>query len=170
MEIFNAPALDRPCEARETSTVVSQVFAMLNSRDSYHRALALGRRAIRETCDGRESVPLSRGERQEILARLIELVYSRRATHEEVNACLQHWSAMETRHVSLQFSAQLFPSHVIREAVEENTGEKFWFSEPLEVAADFVPDVDLSETSAALRGLAEVCLVLFNSNEFLYVY
>ena len=59
---------------------------------------------------------------------------------------------------------------VVREAVEENTGEKFTFVEPLEVAADFVPDLHLSDVPVATRGLAELCLVLFNSNELSYVY
>jgi hypothetical protein len=58
---------------------------------------------------------------------------------------------------------------VIREAVEENTGERFAFSEPLEAAADFVPDAHPADASPEVRGLMEVCLVLLNTNEFLYV-
>jgi hypothetical protein len=59
---------------------------------------------------------------------------------------------------------------VVREAVEENTGEKFRFTEPLESAADFVPDLEPADASPVVRGLTEVCLVLLNSNEFAYVY
>ena len=57
-----------------------------------------------------------------------------------------------------------------RVAVEENTGEKFTFVEPLEAYADFVPDLQAADVSPEVRGLAEVCLVLLNSNEFAYVY
>jgi hypothetical protein len=58
----------------------------------------------------------------------------------------------------------------VREAVEENTGEKFKFTEKLHAYHDFVPDLKPSDVDAETRALAEVCLVLFNSNEFAYVY
>jgi hypothetical protein len=54
--------------------------------------------------------------------------------------------------------------------VEENTGEKFRFTEPLEAYADFVPDLKPSDAAPEVRGLAEVCLVILNGNEFAYVY
>ena len=57
-----------------------------------------------------------------------------------------------------------------RDAVEENTGEKFRFNEPLHVYKDFTPDLQPSDVDARTRVLADVCLVLFNSNEFSYVY
>jgi len=62
------------------------------------------------------------------------------------------------------------PASVLREAVEENTGEKFTFIEPLETAADFVPAAGLAVVPSETRALAEVCLVIFNTNEFAYVY
>jgi hypothetical protein len=56
--------------------------------------------------------------------------------------------------------------------VEEMTGEEFSWTEPLDVYADphFIPDVRPWEVDAGSRALADVCLVLMNSNEFLYVY
>ena len=36
-------------------------------------------------------------------------------------------------------------------------------------ADDFVPDLYPADVSAEVRGLMEVCLVLFNANEFLHV-
>ena len=81
-----------------------------------------------------------------------------------------HWQAMTERHRTLKFDPPQNPREVVREAVEENTGEKFRFTEPLEAAADFVPDLKPADASPELRGLAEVCLVLLNSNEFAYVY
>jgi hypothetical protein len=77
---------------------------------------------------------------------------------------------MATRHETLSLEVPEVPREVIREAVEENTGEKFTFREPLEAHADFVLDCDPSQATPELRGLAELCLVLFNSNEFVYVY
>jgi hypothetical protein len=62
------------------------------------------------------------------------------------------------------------PLEVLREAVEENTGENFVFAETLAANADFIPDLRPADCDARTRALAEVCLVLLNSNEFAYVY
>jgi hypothetical protein len=59
---------------------------------------------------------------------------------------------------------------VRREAVEENTGEKFTFEEKLTVYENFVPDLKPADVDASTRALADACLVLFNANEFAYVY
>jgi hypothetical protein len=57
-----------------------------------------------------------------------------------------------------------------REAVEENTGERFSFNEKLHAYADYVPDLQGSDLTPHTRALADVCLSLFNANEFAYVY
>ena len=57
-----------------------------------------------------------------------------------------------------------------RDAVEENTGEKFSFNEKLHAYAEFAPDLQPADVDARTRALADVCLVLLNSNEFAYVY
>ena len=62
------------------------------------------------------------------------------------------------------------PLVVRRDAVEENTGEKFSFNEKLYANAEFVPDLQPADVSPRTRALAEVCLVLLNSTEFSYVY
>ena len=77
---------------------------------------------------------------------------------------------MTSRHSQLTFPRPTYPQEVIREAVDENTGENFQFVEPLEFYSDFVPDLKPSDVGPNLRGLAEVCLVILNSNEFAYVY
>ncbi len=56
-----------------------------------------------------------------------------------------------------------------RQAVEENTGEKFTFTERLHAHADFVGDLHPADCDARTRGLAHVCLVLLNTNEFAHV-
>jgi hypothetical protein len=83
---------------------------------------------------------------------------------------LAHWQLMTEKHRGLKLDAPKPPLSVVREAVEENTGEKFKFTEPLYAYRDFKPDIDPSAMDAETRGLAEVCLILFNSNEFAYVY
>ena len=77
---------------------------------------------------------------------------------------------MTERHRSITFVKPAPPRAVVREAVEENTGEKFTFTERLGLAADFVPDLKPADVDAETRALADVCLVLLNANEFAYVY
>ena len=51
-----------------------------------------------------------------------------------------------------------------------NTGEKFSFQEKLPGYTDFVPDLQPADCDAKTRALADICLVLLNSNEFAYLY
>ena len=159
LEVFNSPSPDLSCEAREASTVTPQVFALFNSEISYDRALAFANRVLEADQDPRDVIDYA-----------CRLAWGRPAKEAEIAACIKHWDAMTARHEDLQFASPEYPREVVREAVEENTGEKFTFREPLEVYADFVPDLKPADASARLRGLAEVCLVLLNSNEFAYVY
>ena len=159
MEVFNAPSPDLSCEARDASTVTPQVFAMFNSEASLARALALAERAQRET-----------KSRDAALSRVFQLVYGRAPAKAELALCLEHWTTLTARHRTLTFSTPPLPREVVRDAVEENTGEKFTFSEPLEVAADFVSDRKPADATPETRALADVCLVLLNSNEFAYIY
>jgi hypothetical protein len=105
-----------------------------------------------------------------IIERAFQLAYGRAPRPDETRACLDHWAAMTRRHQSLKLEKPTPPLEVVREAVEENTGEKFTFRERLHAYEDFVPDLKLADVDAETRGLAEVCLVLFNANEFAYVY
>jgi mono/diheme cytochrome c family protein len=159
LEVFNAPSPDLSCEARDASTVTPQVFALLNSEATLARATALAARIAQETKSRSDSV-----------ARAYALAFGRAPTAAETQASLAHWDAMTARHRTLTLPKPVLPRSVTRETVEENTGETFTFDEPLEVAADFVPDRHISELPVETRGLAELCLVLLNANEFAYVY
>jgi mono/diheme cytochrome c family protein/cytochrome c553 len=155
-EVFNAPSPELPCEARESSTVAPQAFALFNGEASRGRALALAARLTKE----------AKGE-DAVLTLAFKLSVGRPPTEKELAACMKHWKAMTERHKALTFEKPKRPAEITREAVEENTGEKFTFTERLHTAADFVPDSHPAEASAELRGLMEVCLVLFNTNEFI---
>lgn len=159
-EVFNAPSPDLCTEAREASTVTPQVFALFNSEATYGRALALANRAWLSSSPDHAAA----------VTAVFQAVLGREPTAVEAAACLAHWESQAARHASLTFAPRRPPTEVVREAVEENTGEKFRFFEPLEAAVDFVPDLQPADVSAEVRGLAEVCLVLLNSNEFAYVY
>ncbi len=159
MEVFNEPSPDLSCEGREASTVTPQVFAMFNSQASSDRALAFAARVLKET-----------KSRDAAVMRAFQLAFGRTPKPDELKSCLAHWDTMTARHRTLKFEKPSTPREIVREAVEENTGEKFKFTEPLEAYADFVPDLKPADVDARTRGLAEVCLVLFNSNEFAYLY
>lgn len=165
LEVFNAPGAETSCEARDTSLVTPQVFAMFNSATSFDRALAMANRLLKEADDASDA-----SAKELIIHQAFRLCYGRNAGTDEVSACLQHWKSMTKKHEKLTFDAPQYPTEVTRNAVEENTGEKFQYVEPLEMYEDFVPDLKPSDTDALTRGLAEVCLVLMNSNEFAYVY
>ncbi len=157
MEVFNEPAPDFSCEAREVSTVTPQVFSLFNGQASYDRALALADRVLKEKA-------------ADPIARVFALAYGRQPTADEKTVCEVHWQQMQAKQAGLTFSKPKPPLEVRREAVEENTGEKFSFQEKLPGYADFVPDLQPADCDVKTRALADVCLVLLNSNEFSYVY
>lgn len=159
MEVFNAPAPDFSCEQREASTVTPQVFALFNSKASAARALALAARVLKESPTDEEAIH-----------RCFQLVYGRRAKAEEVRSCVAHWQEMQTVQAKATFVSEKPPLAVRRDAVEENTGEKFAFNETLHANAEFVPDLQPTDCDPRTRALADVCLALLNTNEFAYVY
>jgi hypothetical protein len=164
-EVFNAPSPDLSTEHRDSSTITPQVFTLLNSDASYTRALAMASRLLKES-----GANPATAQRDEIIDRAFELTYGRTPTGGEKSACVNHWVEMSKRHKRITLKPTPHPTEVVREAVEENTGEPFSFREPLEAAVDFQPDIRPEDVSMECRGLAEVCLVLLNSNEFVYVY
>lgn len=171
MEVFDAPDSDLSCEARDASNIAPQVFSLFNSQIAYDRAVAF---AVRLQNDS-ENAEHKRGETKSTNAeaairRAFALAFCRSPSRLELSACLEHFAAMKRRHQSAKIPKPRYPSSVVREAVEENTGEKFRFVEMLEVFEDFLPDKKLADVPVETRALAEICLTLFNSNEFAYIY
>jgi len=158
-EVFNAPAPDFSCERREASTITPQVFSLFNSQASHARSLALAVRVRKQATSDEEAVSLC-----------FVLALGRPPTAGERTMCHAHWRQMMKRHAGTKPPVRKWPLEVRREAVEENTGEKFSFTEKLHACADFMPDVQAADCDARTRALADVCLALFNSNEFVYVY
>ena len=67
-------------------------------------------------------------------------------------------------------SPRELPVTVAREMVDEQTGKPFQWKEKLHWLIDYERDQMPWDVSAETRGLAELCLVLLNANEFVYVY
>ncbi len=159
LEVFNSPSPDFSCERRDTSTITPQVFAMFNSNNTYSRALAQADNAIKQTSDPADAIRL-----------IYRQMFLRAASDEELQHCLSHWQRIESMLPRTADPYQAPASEIVREAVEENTGEKFTFVERLYALDDFEPDLQPNAVSLQTRALADVCLVLMNSNEFVYVY
>ena len=159
METFNQPGSEKSCELRDQSNITPQVFALLNGHEANDRALALAARILKET-----------DRNEDAIKRLFQLLYGRPPTAEEAADSLGHWRAMTRRQEAIRPRPREFPRQVIREAVEENTGKPFTFSEQLFVYDDYQPDLQPHEVDARTRGLGDTCLSLMNSNEFMYLY
>ena len=59
---------------------------------------------------------------------------------------------------------------VERTSIEELTGEPFIMVEELDNLKHYVRDLKPWDVDAEVRALGEICLVLFNSNEFSFLY
>ena len=160
MEVFNEPAPDFSCERRDASTVTPQVFSLFNGQSSHDRALALAHRVLSQ----------NRSDPKSQIENVFTLALGRRPSDTESAAMRTHWDVMTTQEQLRTFAKMKPPSSVTREAVEENTGAKFRFNEPLHASQDYIPDLQPGDVDARTRALADVCLVLFNTNEFSYVY
>ena len=159
MEVFGEPGSDTSCEARQPAATAPQALTLLNSQYVNDRALAFAARLMEKT-DTREVA----------VEHAFQLAYGRHPGREELGSILDHWQSMTRRHESLHCDPPVYPREVRRETGEENTGESIEYTERLHLYDNFVPDLKPADVSAEVRGLSEVCLVLFNSNEFVYVY
>jgi hypothetical protein len=154
-EVFNQPSPESSCEAREESTVAPQALALMNGDDARNRAVNFALRVLGASKDDHD-----------VMQSAFRTAYGRSPTAKELASCVAHWRAMTKRHEKTPFERPERPKTIEREASEEVTGEKFRFAEVLESAGDFVADKSMADVDARTRGLAEVCLVLLNSNEF----
>ena len=159
LEVFNRPGTDTSCARRDETTVTPQVFSQFNGQFVNDRALALASRIEKMSADTGKRVDLA-----------FRLVYGRSPTADERRVSAAHVAKMTLHHRNKQPIPEKLPTSVTREMVEELTGEKFRWDEDLDVMKDYHPDLKPWDVGPETRGLAELCLVLMNSNEFMYVY
>ncbi len=159
METFNQPGSEKSCELRDQSNITPQVFTLMNSQESNDRALAFAARALNEV-DGDDAV----------VDRLFELAFGRKPSVDERADTVSHWRQMTKVQSHWKPTPNQPPLEVVREAIDENTGKPFKFTEKLVAYEDYLPDLGPHQVDARTRGLADVCLVLLNSNEFIYLY
>jgi mono/diheme cytochrome c family protein len=158
LEVFNRPGSELSCERRDETTVATQALALLNGRFAHDRALATARRLEREAAS-----PAARVDRAFLLA------YGRPADDDERAAADAHVRRMTVHHRAVAPVRRRAPLEVRREMIEEFTGEPVRWIEELDRMTEFVPDLAPADVGPETRALAELCLVIFNSNEFLYL-
>jgi hypothetical protein len=157
LEVLNRPGCDISCEQRDQTTVAPQALALLNGDFVQHRARALAAAMTKEH-------PAFEGQLEAAYRR----VYGRPPAPDEVEACRQFYAdALVFHRANMPQSAEL-PKRVRRGMIEEFTGEMVYWDEELPLD-DYVRDTMPWDVAAEVRALADVCVVLLNSNEFLYV-
>lgn len=158
LESFNQPGSDNSCELRETSTVAPQALTLFNAEEVHDRALAFADRITKADLNEVESI-----------RRAFEIAFSRPPTNDEFDACLAHWETATAEEATNTPEKRIFADQIERTVMAEKTGEPYTFTEFLPNYTNYVPDLQPSEVDAATRGLAQICLVLFNLNEFTYL-
>ena len=63
-----------------------------------------------------------------------------------------------------------FPTSITRSLVEELSGDVFEYQEILPVYENYQADPHANNASPSTRAIADLCLLLFNTNEFCFVY
>ncbi|MBN8628178.1 MAG: PSD1 domain-containing protein [Planctomycetes bacterium] len=158
LEVFNRPTSDLSCERRDATTVTPQVFALFNGQATHDRALALAARLAK-----------AHGDLEARLDAVYALLYGRTPTDDERRLAREHVARMTEHHRRETPTPTSLPQVVKREMIEELTGELFQWEERLDGLAAFEPDLKPWQVDAETRALAELCLVLLNANEFVYV-
>jgi mono/diheme cytochrome c family protein len=158
LEMFNQPGPDKSCELRETSTIAPQALTLMNSGEIQDRSLAFASRVLSESTSDTAAIN-----------QVFLLALGRSATPHESRACMQHWRDAAKEEEGKQHEPHRYATRITRTVMAEKTGEPYTFVEYMPVYESYVPDLQSSEVDARTRALAQVCLVVFNSNEFAYL-
>ncbi|HBE68169.1 MAG TPA: hypothetical protein DDW52_08475 [Planctomycetaceae bacterium] len=159
LEVFNQPGPDKSCELRETSTVAPQALTLLNSSEVFERAVAFAARLSNE----------KHGSRRDIIQRAFMLALSRVPTEDELNACLAHWQQSTNASATSNYTSHQYVDRIERTVMAEKTGQPYTFVEHMPTYREYQPDLQPTDLSPEELGLAHVCRVLLNMNEFTYL-
>jgi hypothetical protein len=157
LEVFNRPGADISCERRDQTTVTPQVFVLFNSEFAHQSSLALAIKLSDE---------LAEPDKQVNAAFL--RTFGRPPTIAEADRCREHYERMLDHHQKVVPQPVDLPRRVERGMIEEFTGEMVRWHEDLPLDG-YERNAMPWDVGPEVRALAEICLVLFNSNEFLYV-
>ena len=159
LEIFNQPNPNDSCEMRDVASVSPQVFTLLNSEVITDRSIALAQRLEEEASEQMQQIGLG-----------FSYVLGRSPSADELQRMTTYVKEMQDYHEEVMPERPNFPTRITRSLVEEFSGEPFEYEEILPAFENYKPDTKPAETGAETRALADFCLLLFNSNEFMHVY
>lgn len=159
LETFNQPNPNDSCDVRDAASVSPQAFTLMNSDVVTARSIAFALRVEREA----KTVP-------EQVRRALQLAFGRLPTAREAKQLTAYVEEMQAYHEGVEAEKKSYPTRITRSLVEEFTGKPFEYEEILPVFEDYEADKQGADVSANTRALADLCLLLFNSNEFVYVY
>jgi len=156
-EVFDGAPMDIACEARRESIVTPQVFNLFNGQFSYDMALEMA-------ANLEAQFPKRKGQ----IERAFRLTFGRPPSPSEMKSCLAHVQKMSKHHDTVTPEPPKARERLRRSFIHEFGGKTLvnedWDWEGFEF------NLHPSEVEAHTRGLAELCLVLINSNEFIYIY
>ena len=155
IEVLNGASVDISCERRDSTTVPTQAFTLFNGEFSYDLGLAFAIRLQNET-DG-------------VVDRAFELAYGRLPSGEERALAERHVEEMTAYHRDHPPAPRRARTALVRALPSQLSGETFRFTEDLP-PWEFEENLHASQVEPGTRALADLALVLFNSNEFAYVY
>ena len=159
LEIFNQPNPNESCEARHSASVSPQAFTLLNSALMTDRSLAFARR-LKGEASGLEAQ----------IERAFQLVFNRDPLEAEAERMKRYVLEMKDYHQHEAPEPVEYPTKIVRSLVEEFSGKPFEYDEILPVFENYIADPKAADVNAETRALADMCLLLLNSNEYIYVY
>ena len=159
LETFNQPNPNDSCEERDAASVSPQAFTLLNSDVATDRSIAFALRVKQEAESTTDRV-----------RRAIELAFGRAPTSKELETLVKYVEEMQAYHTETPAESKVYPTQITRSLVEEFSGQPFTYEEILPVFNNYIADKKAADVSPETRALADLCLALFNSNEFIYVY
>lgn len=157
-EVFNGANSNESCERREATTVTPQVFQLFNSQFVHDMALAMAEDLGKESPDPAEQID-----------RAFRRTFGRLPTEKERTGCLEHLQKMREHHSKTSPAQPSVQNRIVRSIIGELTGKQYDFEEDWDLEG-YEFNLNPHEVAADTRALAEVCLVLLNSNEFIYVH
>jgi len=105
----------------------------------------------------------------EQIRRAIQLAYGRVPDKVESERLEKYVYKMRAYHAEQEPAQVKNPTSITRSLVEELTGQPFEYEEILPAFEDYHADKKAHEVGPQTRALADLCLVLFNANEFLFL-
>jgi hypothetical protein len=158
MEVFNKPNPNDSCEARDSASVSPQAFTLLNSDLMTDRSIAFALRVEKEA-----RTPEAKIERA------FQLALNRTPSASESARLVKYLSEMRDYHAGAKPDPVTYPTKITRSLVEEFSGKTFEYEEILPAFENYTPDKKAADVSSETRALADVCLLLLNSHEFIFL-